>query len=57
MSILLEVVQEGLAHLRGAPLVLLVDKRHGCGLRAAVEGSSRVVDESRAAGKGGSLMP
>jgi hypothetical protein len=54
MSILLEVVQEGLAHLRGAPLVLLVDKRHVCGLRVAVEGSRLVVNESRAAGKGGS---
>jgi hypothetical protein len=56
MSILLEVVQEGLAHLRGAPLVLLVDKRHVCGLRVAVEGSRLVVNESRAAGKGGSSM-
>lgn len=50
VAALLEVVEEGLAHADGAPFVLLVDERHGCGgcgQREAVEGSK----ESARAGK------
>lgn len=47
MAALLEVVDEGLAHADSAPFRLLVDERHGCGQRVAVEGS----DEGARAGK------
>ena len=40
MSVLLEVVQEGLAHLLGSPLVLLVDEGHGVGSRRSFLGPS-----------------
>lgn len=53
MAILLEVIQESLAHLDGTPLVLFVDEGHVCGLRVAVEGyqgCSRAGQQARAAG-------
>jgi hypothetical protein len=56
MAILLEVVQEGLAHLLRAPLVLLVDLRHVCGLRVAVEGYLCGMEASPTCSKNKSLV-
>jgi hypothetical protein len=59
VSIFLEVVQESLAHAFRAPFVLLIDKRHVCGLRVAVEGyarCSRATEASCAASKDGELL-
>ena len=38
MAALLEEIKKRLAHAESAPFVLLLDERHVCGLRVAVEG-------------------
>jgi hypothetical protein len=37
VATLLEVIEKSLAHANGAPLMLLFDERHVCGLRVAVD--------------------